>query len=87
MLDEFRKSVRNRWAERLRALESRLKSAARTPTAVYYVKLIALRELQRMHVLLRQQLASSAPVERLVLRDRPRHLLVARPPIAPPDFA
>lgn len=84
---EFRPSARKRWAERLRALESSLKAAARTATAVYYVKLIALRGLQRMQVLLRQQLASSAPIERLILRDRPRQLFATRPPVAPPYFA
>jgi len=86
-LAEFRKSFRNKWAERLRELESCLKSVAKTSTAAYYVKLIALRGLQRMQVLLRQKLASSAPVERLILRVRPRQLFAARPPIAPPYFA
>lgn len=86
-LAEFRVCVRNKWAERLRTLESSLKAAAKTATAAYYVKRIALRELQLMQVQLRQQLASSAPIERLILRDRPRQLFAARPPVAPPCFA
>ena len=70
-LAEFRVCVRNQWAERLRTLESSLKAASKTATAAYYVKCIALRELQLTQVQLRQQLASSAPIERLILRGRP----------------
>ena len=86
-ISQFRESVRNKWAERLRTLEACLKAAAKTAAAAYYVKLVALRGLQRAQVLLRQQLASSAPIERLILRDRPRQLFAARPPVAPPYFA
>lgn len=85
--NELRKCVRDKLGERLISLESCLKSAAKTSTATSYVKLIALRKLRRWHVLLRQKLASSAPVERLILRNRPRQLFAARPPIAPPYFA
>lgn len=66
---------------------ARLKSSFKTPVAAYYVKLIALRSLLRVQGLLCQKLASSAPVERLILRNRPRQLYAARPPIAPPHFA
>jgi hypothetical protein len=86
-LNELRKGIRNKLRERPGSLESCLKSAAKTSAAASYVKLIALRGLQRMRVLLRQKLASSAPVERLILRNRPRQLFAARPPIAPPHFA
>jgi hypothetical protein len=82
-----RKAPRDQSREWLRALEECLKSTAKTPTAAYYVKLIASRGLQRMRILLRQKLTSSAPAERLILRNRPRQLFVARPPVAPPRFA
>lgn len=86
-LGELHKGFRNRSREWLRMLESCLKSAAKTSTAVHYVKLVALRGLQRMQISLRQKLASSAPVERLILRNRPRQLFAAHPPVAPPSFA
>lgn len=83
----FRKAIRDKAREWLRAIEACLKSTAKTPTAAYYVKLIASRGLQCMRILLRQKLTSSAPVERLILRNRPRQLFAARPPVAPPHFA
>lgn len=52
-LNELRTCVRNELKERLDWLESCLKSAAKASTATSYVKLIALRGLQRAHVLLR----------------------------------
>jgi len=83
----FRKAFGDQSREWLRAIEACLKSAAKTPTVAYYVKLIVSRPLQRMQVLLRQKLTSSAPVERLILRNRPRQLFAARLPVAPPHFA
>lgn len=87
VLNELCKGLRNRSREWLRMLESCLKLATKTSTAVHYVKLVALRRLQRMQISLRQKLASSAPVERLILRNRPRLLFAAHPPIAPPSLA
>lgn len=82
-----REELRDKSREWLRTIEACLKPTARTLTVASYVKLIALRGLQHMHILLRQKLASSAPVERLILRNRPRQLFAAHPPVAPPRFA
>jgi hypothetical protein len=87
MIRGVRKAIRDTSREWLRAIEACLKLTAKTPTVAYYVKLIASRGLQRMRDLLRQKLTSSAPVDRLILRNRPRQLFAARPPVAPPHFA
>lgn len=86
VVNELREDLRKDIREARRTF-ARLTSSVKTPVAAYYVKLVAMRPLRRIQVLLRQKLASSASVERLILRNRPRQLFAACPPIAPPYFA
>lgn len=55
--------------------------------SVFYLKRLSLRPLIRRQAVLLQKLAHSAPVIRLVLSNRARHIFVSRPPIAPPRYA
>jgi hypothetical protein len=86
IMEQLCERVRRNMRGAMRILNG-LRFLAKTPIAAYYVKRLAMRTLHRMQVLLRQKLASSAPVERLILRNRARQLFAARPPIAPPHFA
>jgi hypothetical protein len=79
------RAVRQNPPEKLRSLDK--KKVVKTKASLYYLKLVAMRPLLRMQVLLRQKLAGSAPVARLVLVNRARRIFVTHPPVAPPKLA